>query len=65
MEELNRIFKQLDSNQIKISAKPVSLTKSSLINLDSYTKYNFNENYDYKSMFVLNLLNSSLIQKLI
>tara|TARA_B100001248_G_scaffold262403_1_gene258200 strand:+ start:224 stop:898 length:675 start_codon:yes stop_codon:yes gene_type:complete len=48
MEELNRIFKQLDSNQIKISVKKVSLTKSSLINLESFTLYKFNDNYDYK-----------------
>ena len=65
MEELNRIFKQLDSNQIKISAKPVSLTKSSLINLDSYTKYNFNENYDYKHSiwFILYYLKNQIDDK--
>ena len=65
MEELNRIFKQLDSKQIKINIKSISLIKSSLINLDSYTLYNFNENYDYKHSiwFILYYLKNQINDK--
>lgn len=65
MEELNRIFKQLDNNQIKISAKQASLTKSSLINLESYTNYIFNDNYDYRHnvWFILYYLKNQIDDK--
>ena len=70
MEELTRIFKQLDNEQAKISNKPASLTESSLtesslIDLDDYTKYNFNDNYDYKDniWFILYYLRNKIDDK--
>ena len=75
MEELTRIFKQLDNEQVKISIKNCSLTessltkssltKSSLIDLDDYTKYNFNDNYDYKDniWFILYYLRNEIDDK--
>ena len=70
MDELTRIFKQLDNEQVKISIKPISLTessltKSSLIDLDDYTKYNFSDNYDYEDniWFILYYLKNNIDDK--
>ena len=75
MEELTRIFKQLDNEQVKISIKNCSLTessltkssltKSSLIDLDDYTKYDFSDNYDYKDniWFILYYLRNEIDDK--
>jgi hypothetical protein len=71
MEELHKIFKQLDSNQLKIDSKSksntisISLIKSSLINLDSYTRYDFNDNYDYidSIWFILYYLKNQIHDK--
>jgi hypothetical protein len=70
MEELQKIFNQLDSNQLKIDSKSksttsTSLIKSSLINLDSYTRYDFNDNYDYVDSiwFILYYLKNQIHDK--
>ena len=65
MEELNRIFKQLDNTQVKITTKTQSLIKSSLINLDNYTQYNLSDNYDYYSniWFILYYLKNQINDK--
>ena len=70
MDELTRIFKQLDNEQVKISIKNCSLTessltKSSLIDLDDYTKYDFSDNYDYKDniWFILYYLRNEIDDK--
>ena len=65
MEELNRIFKQLDNTQVKITTRIPSLIKSSLINLDSYTQYNLSDNYDYYTniWFILYYLKNQMDDK--
>ena len=75
MNELTRIFKQLDNEQMAIVAKEnsltefslteSSLTENSLINLDGYVKYNFNDNYDYKDniWFILYYLRNKIDDK--
>lgn len=65
MDDIRIIFNQLDKNQTKIISSKDSLSKSSLINLNNYELYNFNDNYDYKNnlWFILYYLNNSIDDK--
>lgn len=66
MDEIIKIFNQLDSNQIKIeNERPQSLIESSLINLNDYELYHFNNNYDYKDniWFILYYLSNNIDDK--
>ena len=75
MDELIRIFKQLDNEQIPIGVKTESLTESSLtgssltecslIDLDSHVRYNFNDKCDYKDniWFILYYLRKKIDDK--
>lgn len=61
MDNLKKIFYQLNQNQTKI-CRNKSFINSSLINLEDYTYYNFSDSYDYKYniWFILYYLNNEI-----